>query len=214
VIFVGRGRSAWCLCGWVKTSSRGIPHVVARLAVDSAPSHFRAQDSMHVGLREMCQLLLSDFKQNWNLSTNFSKTPQYEISWSSIQQLSSFYMRRDRQTDVAKLIVSFLQRLFADASKNILTCNSSYTMKSPTFTETVFLATNISGKRQHTMKFAVIYISVSGNVLCVFVQLTGQFVPSNTAKHHCSWIRTLDPSGRYVILGFFIYLWNRYHIHC
>jgi hypothetical protein len=34
----------------------------------------------HVGLHEKCLLLLSDFNQNWNVSTEFSETPQYQIS--------------------------------------------------------------------------------------------------------------------------------------
>jgi hypothetical protein len=35
---------------------------------------------MHVGLHVKCMLLLSDFDQTWNVSTDFSKTLQYKIS--------------------------------------------------------------------------------------------------------------------------------------
>jgi hypothetical protein len=43
-------------------------------------------------------LLLSDFDQNWKVSTDFSEIPQYRISWKSVQPFSSFYMHTDGRT--------------------------------------------------------------------------------------------------------------------
>jgi hypothetical protein len=42
---------------------------------------------MHVGIHVKC-LLLSDFNQNFNISTNYSKTSQYQVLWKSVQQWS------------------------------------------------------------------------------------------------------------------------------
>jgi hypothetical protein len=51
-----------------------------------------------VGLHVKCALLLSDFNQNWNLWTRFSKTLQYQISRNSEQPFSTCYNRTDGQT--------------------------------------------------------------------------------------------------------------------
>jgi hypothetical protein len=60
---VFRGRNAWHLSGWD-------PHVISR----SLP---RAE--IHAGLHVKCLLFLSYFKQNWNVSTNFSKLPNLKF---------------------------------------------------------------------------------------------------------------------------------------
>jgi hypothetical protein len=69
------GRGVWRLSGWV-TSYGQLPHDVARrleiLPVTSARM-------TNVNLRIKCPVLLSDFNQNWDLSINFSKSPQYQI---------------------------------------------------------------------------------------------------------------------------------------
>jgi hypothetical protein len=41
-----------------------------------------------------CQIVLSDFNQMWSLSTNFHKSPQYQILRKSVQ-----CERRERRTD-------------------------------------------------------------------------------------------------------------------
>jgi hypothetical protein len=94
-----QGMDAWQLSGWVchdegfshaarvaGTLPHGIPHPVT--SVRSNPCKV--------------PLLLSDSNQNWNLSSsNFSKTPQYQISWKSVQPFSSCYMCTDGRTDEA-----------------------------------------------------------------------------------------------------------------
>jgi hypothetical protein len=62
-----------------------------------------------------CMLLLSDFDQTWNVSTDFSKTLQYKISWKSVQPFSSCYIRTDRQDEAYSRI--FLQLLFVKTPK-------------------------------------------------------------------------------------------------
>jgi hypothetical protein len=44
---------------------------------------------------DLCPLFLSDLNQNWNVSTDFSKTSQYKISWISVQWFPSCYIRSD-----------------------------------------------------------------------------------------------------------------------
>jgi hypothetical protein len=74
----------------------------------SPPSHMGAKTHacLHVKLP-----LLFNFNPDWNESTNWSKTPQvaYQMSWKSIQWLSSCRMWIVGQTDMAKLIRAFLQ---------------------------------------------------------------------------------------------------------
>jgi hypothetical protein len=53
----------------------------------------------------------SDFNHSWNVSTNCSKTSQYQISSRSVQLFSSCYVRTGGQTDRAKVIGTFWQRL-------------------------------------------------------------------------------------------------------
>jgi hypothetical protein len=49
----------------------------------------------------------------WNVSTNFSKTPQYQVPQKFIQVFLSFC----EQTDKARLLVAVLQFLVANAPK-------------------------------------------------------------------------------------------------
>lgn len=50
---------------------------------------------MQVDLHLKCTLLYSDFDYNWNVWTNFSKTP-YQISGKSIELFSYYFMCMDR----------------------------------------------------------------------------------------------------------------------
>jgi hypothetical protein len=52
-----------------------------------------------LGLRVKCPSFLSDFYQNSILFTDFNKTFQYKLPWTSIQRRPSCYMRTDRRTD-------------------------------------------------------------------------------------------------------------------
>jgi hypothetical protein len=63
---------------------------------------FLTQSHQHAvvcaGLHVKCPLLLPDFNQNWNLPTDFSKTPHYQISWLSVKWYKCFCVWIDRQT--------------------------------------------------------------------------------------------------------------------
>jgi hypothetical protein len=63
-----------------------------------------------VDINEKC-LLLYDFNQNWNFSTNFSRTPQYHISWNSFSGFLLLHVdgQADKQTGMAKLIGAVLK---------------------------------------------------------------------------------------------------------
>jgi hypothetical protein len=51
------------------------------LSAATSPATFLPMiGNLSVGLHLKCQLLLSDFDQNWNVPTNFSKTLHYQIS--------------------------------------------------------------------------------------------------------------------------------------
>jgi hypothetical protein len=50
------------------------------------------------GLHVKCPLLLPAFNENWKALTNFSETPESQISQISVQQFSSSYVYTDRQT--------------------------------------------------------------------------------------------------------------------
>jgi hypothetical protein len=74
---------------------------------------------MYIGLHAKYPLFLSDFNENWILSTDVRKIHKYHISWKSVWwELSS--MRTDGRTDMTKLIVVF--RNFAKAPKNAFDC--------------------------------------------------------------------------------------------
>jgi hypothetical protein len=57
-----------------------------------------------------CLLFLFDFNKNGNLSTYFSKTLQYEISWKCVLTVFKLW-NANRQTSMAKLRGAFLQLL-------------------------------------------------------------------------------------------------------
>jgi hypothetical protein len=52
---------------------------------------------VHVGLRVKLPLLLSDFNQNYSMSTHCSTVPEYQISWKSFWRFSICYVRTDRE---------------------------------------------------------------------------------------------------------------------
>ena len=64
----------------------------------------------HIALHENYPLLLSDFNEAWNFSTDIRQIFSH-ISWKSVQWEPSFAMRLDglanRQLDMTKLIVAF-----------------------------------------------------------------------------------------------------------
>jgi hypothetical protein len=57
--------------------------------------HLVRRFEMHAGLHVKCSLVLSEFNQNWDVSTIFNKTPHYQISWKSAQQFLSCYMQTE-----------------------------------------------------------------------------------------------------------------------
>jgi hypothetical protein len=101
----------WQRAGW------GFPMRVSP-AGNFPPSHFRAQT--YVVLYVKFPLLLFDLNSNWKVSTTFRKATQYQISWKSVQQFSSFYMRSDRHGEVGRRI---LAKFRCERAKNeILGC--------------------------------------------------------------------------------------------
>ena len=72
---------------------------------------------MYIGLHVQYRLLLWDFNETWNLSTDFLWIFKYKISWKSVQWETTCAMRKaDGQTDMTKLRIAF--RNFVDAYKN------------------------------------------------------------------------------------------------
>ena len=59
---------------------------------------------------------MSVIHENWIFSTDFRKILKYQISWKSVEWRSGCSMRTDTHTDMAKLIVAFLN--FAKAPEN------------------------------------------------------------------------------------------------
>lgn len=68
-------------------------------------------------LRVKRALLLCEFTQNYNMSTNFTETNQYQISLTSVQSISNCYKRKDGQTDIMKPIGAILELVIANTSK-------------------------------------------------------------------------------------------------
>jgi hypothetical protein len=58
---------------------------------------------MHASLEAQCQLL-SDFKQDLNMETDFTKSPQYKILWEPVRWFSTCYMQTDGRTDAYRCI--------------------------------------------------------------------------------------------------------------
>lgn len=59
-----------------------------------------------LGLHVKCSLLLFDLNQNYNVSTNFRKTPKYTISWKYVDDS---HVITYGQTNMALLIGVFLE---------------------------------------------------------------------------------------------------------
>jgi hypothetical protein len=77
---------------------------------------------MEVVFYVKCSPFMSDFNQNWNALTDFTKNLKYEISRLGMSVLLCVPCgqtdgRTDRQTDMARLRVAFLD-LFARATEN------------------------------------------------------------------------------------------------
>jgi hypothetical protein len=53
----------------------------------------------HVGFHVKCPLLLSDLNHSWNVSTDFTTTPQYKIACKSFNLFWSSYMRTHGRND-------------------------------------------------------------------------------------------------------------------
>jgi len=63
-------------------------------------------------------VFLSDFNETWIFSTDFRKILKYQISRKFVQWEPNSSMRRDRQTDMTKLIFAFLNSAKAHAPKS------------------------------------------------------------------------------------------------
>jgi hypothetical protein len=66
------------MSAWVMMPSLGFPHVVAWVQYQTWDSH------CHLCVKEKCLGIhvssLFDFNENWKMSTNFCRIPQYQIS--------------------------------------------------------------------------------------------------------------------------------------
>jgi len=60
---------------------------------------------MNIDLHVKYLLVLSDWNETWNISTDFRQILRYQILWKSVQWEKSGSMRADRWTDTTKLIV-------------------------------------------------------------------------------------------------------------
>lgn len=69
----------------------------------------------HLYLNVKCSLLLPDFYQKQNMSTNFSEILLHQVSSKYAQCFSSSYMHTDGQTNTTKLTRSFLSLYLATA---------------------------------------------------------------------------------------------------
>jgi hypothetical protein len=83
---------------WVMTSSRGFPTWV-RCCVEIPYAGLRhtvtsAERNACIRLLVKLPLLLSDFNQNSNLSTNFSKTPNFKLNEANTRSLSTSIFER------------------------------------------------------------------------------------------------------------------------
>jgi len=67
-------------------------------------------------IRVKYTLVLSDVIETWIFSTTVWKILRYKTSWKSVQWEMRCSLRTDRQTDMTKLIVTFLN--FEDEPKN------------------------------------------------------------------------------------------------
>ena len=61
---------------------------------------------MYIGLHVKYVSFLSDFNENWILSTDFRKILKYQFSRESAQRETSCYMRTEGQTDMKALLVA------------------------------------------------------------------------------------------------------------
>ena len=62
---------------------------------------------MYIGLQVKYPLFPSDFNEIWIFSRDFRKIIKYQISWKSVQCERRCSLRRERQTDMTKVTVTF-----------------------------------------------------------------------------------------------------------
>jgi hypothetical protein len=82
---------------------------------------------MYIGLHVKYQLLLLDFNQTWNFSTDFRKILKYQISWKSRPVTAVVFHAADRtdgQTDMTRVISAF-HNFCERAKKNHLKSKSA-----------------------------------------------------------------------------------------
>jgi hypothetical protein len=65
--------------------------------------------AMNVYPHVRCPVLLSDFKQNWNIWTNRSAMSQYRASWQSVQPIWSCDTRTDRHCEDNRRIFAIIR---------------------------------------------------------------------------------------------------------
>jgi hypothetical protein len=65
------------------------------------------KNKMYVVICVKCPIVLPDLLPNWDFSTDFHKSSQYQISRKSVQWEARWYMRTDGRTYVMALIGAF-----------------------------------------------------------------------------------------------------------
>jgi hypothetical protein len=124
-MYVG-GVSDTCLSGWWRNHG-GFPTWLRCWM--GIPIQWHPRTETHVGLHVKCPLFLSAFNQNWDVSTNFSLTPLYQIPLKSIKRSRVATMNRqtDRQGETNRRIFTTLA---ANAPRN---CNFVTVFRKITF---------------------------------------------------------------------------------
>jgi hypothetical protein len=61
----------------------------------------------NIGLHVMYPLFLSDFNETWIFQTDFREIHKYQILLKSVKWEPSYFICKDRRTDMKKLIVAF-----------------------------------------------------------------------------------------------------------
>jgi hypothetical protein len=92
--------SVWSLSGLMMTSENSPAWLCASCNLVGDSQKTLLCNEMHVCPHAKCPLLLSNFNQNWNVSTDLVKLPQYEVSHKSVQQFSTCCMQQMDKTDM------------------------------------------------------------------------------------------------------------------
>ena len=83
-------------------------------------NHGRVLSYTYVGRHVSILLFLSDYSRDRDIRTNFGKFSKHEIQRQWIRQISRFFVRANRRTDMTRLTVTFHSFLLKAPKKEIL----------------------------------------------------------------------------------------------